>query len=469
MDDEPASKGTRVMPTIQELREQRGQKIADARKILDLAGTEKRELTSEESAKSDGLLDEADKIKTQIEAREKAEDRARRVEDAENELRQTGRRTPATPNSRPGENPGGRVRTEDRGAEDPNEVREMSWRVAGGETRRVPIDLERRGSRKYREAFARYLISGSTEGLDLRDANADPETRDLAADSDPDGGYTIAPTQMVARLLQAVDNAVVFRQFATVLPLRGAQNLGVPSLDTDASDAEWTTEIQTGSKDTAMKFGKRELNPSPLPKRILISRKLLRNSAIGIEELVQQRLAYKFGVTEEKAFLTGTGANQPLGVFVASANGISTGRDVQTGSATNWTADGLIDMKFTLKPQYWPNSRWLMHRDGLKLIRKLKDTTNQYLWQPGLTAGEPDRILDIPYTLSEYAPNTFTTGKYVAVLGDLRFYWIAEALSLEVQRLQELYAESNQVGYIGRLEVDGMPVLEEAFVRAKTN
>jgi len=455
------------MPTIQELREQRGQKIADARKILDLAGTEKRDLTGEESAKSDALLDEADKIKGQIEEREKAEDRARRLEDAEKELRENRPRNPAP---RPGDNPGGRGGSGGSGGrEDPNEAREMSWRVAGGETRRIPIDLERRGSRAYRDAFARYLVNGSTQGLDLRDINRDREERDLAADSDPDGGYTLAPTQMVGRLLQAVDDAVVMRQFATVLQLRGAQNLGVPTLDTDASDSEWTTEIQTGSKDTAMKFGKRELNPTPLAKRILISRKLLRNSAIGIESLVQQRLAFKFGVTEEKAFLTGTGANQPLGVFVASSNGISTGRDVQTGSATDWTADGLIDVKFTLKPQYWANARWLMHRDGLKRIRKLKDSTNQYLWQPGLTAGEPDRILDLPYTLSEFAPNTFTSGKYVAVLGDLRFYWIAEALSLEVQRLNELYAETNQVGYIGRLEVDGMPVLEEAFVRAKTN
>ncbi len=458
------------MPTIQELREQRGQKIADARKILDLATTENRELTADESAKSDALLDEADKIKGTIEEREKAEDRARRLEDAEKELRESGRRNPSNPNPRPGENAGGgRNGGGSGGREEPGESREMSWRVAGGETRRIPIDLERRGSRAYRDAFARYLVNGSTQGLDLRDVNRDREERDLQADSDPDGGYTLAPTQMVGRLLQAVDDAVVMRQFATVLQLRGAQNLGVPTLDTDVSDSDWTTEIQTGSKDTAMKFGKRELNPTPLAKRILISRKLLRNSAIGIESLVQQRLAFKFGVTEEKAFLTGTGANQPLGVFVASSNGISTGRDVQTGSATDWTADGLIDVKFTLKPQYWANARWLMHRDGLKRVRKLKDSTNQYLWQPGLTAGEPDRILDIPYTLSEFAPNTFTSGKYVAVLGDLRFYWIAEALSLEVQRLNELYAETNQVGYIGRLEVDGMPVLEEAFVRAKTN
>ena len=39
---------------------------------------------------------------------------------------------------------------------------------------------------------------------------------------------------------------------------------------------------------------------------------------------------------------------------------------------------------------------------------------------------------------------------------------------MELQRLAELYAETNQIGFIGRQEVDGMPVLEEAFARLKT-
>ena len=68
-------------------------------------------------------------------------------------------------------------------------------------------------------------------------------------------------------------------------------------------------------------------------------------------------------------------------------------------------------------------------------------------------------------SISEFVPNTFPTGQYVGILGDFSNYWIADALSMQVQRLNELYAETNQVGFIGRLETDGAPVLEEAFVR----
>ena len=69
--------------------------------------------------------------------------------------------------------------------------------------------------------------------------------------------------------------------------------------------------------------------------------------------------------------------------------------------------------------------------------------------------------------MSEFTPNTFTSGLSVGMLGDFSQSWIADALSMRMQRLIELYAATNQVGFIGRLEVDGMPVLSEAFVRVK--
>jgi len=96
----------------------------------------------------------------------------------------------------------------------------------------------------------------------------------------------------------------------------------------------------------------------------------------------------------------------------------------------------------------------------------LKDGNGQYLWQPSNQVGEPDLLLGSPVMMSEYAPNTFTTGQYVGLYGDFNSgYWIADALGFRIQVLRELYAETNQVGLIIRAETDGMPVLEEAFSR----
>jgi len=106
-----------------------------------------------------------------------------------------------------------------------------------------------------------------------------------------------------------------------------------------------------------------------------------------------------------------------------------------------------------------------MHRDGAKAIAKLKDGEGRYLWQDSIVEGEPARLLGFPVLLSEWAPNTFTTGLYTAILGDFSHYWIIDSLAMQMQQLNELYALTNQIGIIGRYEGDGAPVNENAFVR----
>ena len=93
--------------------------------------------------------------------------------------------------------------------------------------------------------------------------------------------------------------------------------------------------------------------------------------------------------------------------------------------------------------------------------------SGNYLWQQGL-GGAPNTILDKPYYLSMYAPSTFTSGLYMYVLGCFgEGYWIAENIRTRIDVLTELYAATNQYGYVSRVRVDGMPVMEKAFVRGK--
>jgi HK97 family phage major capsid protein len=299
----------------------------------------------------------------------------------------------------------------------------------------------------------------------LRTGAITPEFRALQADSDVSGGFMTTPQQFVTRLIKAIDDLVYMRQWGTMNTVANAQSLGMPYLAADPSDADWTSELGTGNEDTSMSFGKRELSPKPLAKRIKVSNKLLRLNP-DVEGLTIERLAYKFAISLEKAGLTGSGANQPLGVFTASDNGIPTSRDVATGNTTTaLTFDGIKEAKYSLKAGYWREANWLFHRTAIKNLAKLKDGEGRYVWQNSVQAGQPDLLEGLPVGVSEYVPSTFTAGLYVGILGAFRYYHWADALDFSVQRLNELYAATNQTGFIGRLESDGMPVLAEAFVR----
>lgn len=313
----------------------------------------------------------------------------------------------------------------------------------------------------YLQAARRFYVHGR-EYLDKE------ERAVLQAGSDKGGGYLIMPVEVAGGFLQALDNETFIRAGATKHQLPKAESLGRVSLDNDPDDFEWTVELKTGSEDTSMSFGMRELTPHPFAKRVKISEKLIRSAVQNVEDIVETRLRYKAGITEEKGYLIGDGNKKPLGIMTASNDGIPTSRDVVcSASTTTINGDGFIDVQMSLKSQYQKEAVWGLSRELVKRARKLKSNDNQYLWQPGLQAGQPDLILGRPYFMSEYMPSTFTAGLYVGFYGVLKYYEIVDCLDLRIQRLAELYAETNQIGYILRKESDGQPVLSEAFARMK--
>lgn len=391
---------------IREMMEKRAALVAEARKLLDAAEGEKRELNAEERTQYDKIFEEARTLGDKIQREQELREEERRLAEA------------------------GRLEPE--GKKENPEERKL-------------------------QAFRSFLINGNAA-----------EYKALANDSDATGGYLHAAEQFVARLIKGLDDRVFVRQYATVLPVTGSDTLGVPVLTADPADPTWTTEIAPPSEDSTMAFGRRSLQPEQLSKLIKISMKLLRTSALPIENLVADRLAYKFAIAQENAFLNGDGDGEPLGIFTVDPNGINIDRDVSTGnSATALTADGLINAKFALKAQYRNGCRWIFHRDAVKMISKLKDGEGQYLWRPGMLMNEPDMLLGHPVDESEYVPNTFTEGLYVGALCNWSNYWIAELQGVELQRLVELYAGTSQIGFIGRMYADGAPVLAESFVRVK--
>jgi HK97 family phage major capsid protein len=347
------------------------------------------------------------------------------------------------------------------------EQRQLDRERKIGEPEAKPLG-EKRGedpedkSKEYRSAFAKYVRDGE------RARYSDAELRAIQADNEATGGMFMAPNQFVNEVIKAADNTLVVADIARVFNIGTAQGLGAPSLDSDVDDADWTPEIKAAAETDDPKFGKRELTAHQLTKLVKISNKLLGGSGFNIEGFIQERLGYKFGITQEKTFMTGDGSQKPLGLFTASTQGISTSYDISTGNtATEITFDGLMEALYDLKEGYIRNATWLFHRSAIKNIRKIKDGNGQYIWQSAVTGGNPAMILDRPYRTSEYVPNTFTTGKYVGIIGDFKYYWIIRRGLMAIQVLKELYALTNQTGYIGRLEVDAMPALGEAFRRVK--
>ena len=54
-------------------------------------------------------------------------------------------------------------------------------------------------------------------------------------------------------------------------------------------------------------------------------------------------------------------------------------------------------------------------------------------------------------------------GKRILLFGDFDYYWVADRTTRTLKRLNELYAQNDQVGFIGTQRVDGKLILPEAM------
>lgn len=308
--------------------------------------------------------------------------------------------------------------------------------------------------------FAKALSGNAVDMANFR--NAAPT---LGTDSQ--AGYLTAPVEFVNELIKNMDDYLFMRQISHMTPTLGeGQSLGFPYVATDATDATWTTEVAAAAEETTIAFGRREFKPNRLAKLIKISRTLMNHSSMA-EGVLRDAILSKIGTAQESAYMTGDGSGEPLGIFYASNDGIPTSRDVITGSASALTADSLISLQMAIKQQYQRNAAFVMHRDIAKLVRLLKDKNDRYMWEASIAPGQPDMLLGKPVYMSEYAPNTVSSGNYAIVYGDFDKYWICDCDVLRVQVLNELYAVTNQNGYLVNYAGDGAPVVAEAFARLK--
>ena len=294
------------------------------------------------------------------------------------------------------------------------------------------------------------------------------ELRDLQADKDPSGGYLLAPPQFFNDLIRNVSDAVFILDRANVITVTGTDAATFPTLTTLPSDYSWTSEISTQADDTTMRFGSRGLKMSKARKLIKVSSDLLMKASINPDQIIRDALVEVMGKTSETAYMTGDGANQPLGLFTADASGISTSRDISTDNTTTaMTLKGLQNAMYHVKSQYHPNAVWVFSREAVREINKLQDGYGRPLLSPDITRAGGLQLLGHEILMSEYVPNTFTAALYLGVFGDLKQYQILQGASLQIQVASEIYLATDQVGYFAKWHGDGAPAVEEAFARVQ--
>ncbi|MCR1833588.1 phage major capsid protein [Oceanobacillus caeni] len=305
---------------------------------------------------------------------------------------------------------------------------------------------EGRASDEYKNAFWNAMRSK---------APTQEVMNSLSVGTDSEGGFLV-PDEFERTLVQTLEEENVFRQLAKVVKTSSGDRK-IPVVTTKGS-AAWLDEGEEFEESDSA-FGQTSIGAYKLGTMLKVSDELLNDSVFNLENYISTEFARRIGAKEEEAFLVGNGEGKPTGIF-NDTGGAELG--VTAASTTAITADEIIDLVFSLKAPYRKNAVFIMNDATVKAIRKLKDGQGQYLWQPSLTAGTPDTLLNRPIYTSAYAP-TIASGVKSIAFGDFGYYWIADRQGRSFKRLNELFATTGQVGFLASQRVDGKLILPEAI------
>lgn len=391
------------MDKILEMKQKRAALIQQARQLLDAAEAEKRDLTADEEQQYDRIMGDVDALGKRIEKEE-------RQLALEKDL-ETSQGTVAARRDQPG----------------------------NGDEERTG-----RASKEYRDAFWKAMRQ-------TRNALYPDEVRALQVGTDSEGGYLV-PDEFERTLIQALQDQNVMRGLATVITTGSGDRL-IPVVASHGS-ATWIAE-EGAFQESDEAFSRVTLGAHKVGTLIKVSEELLQDSAFNLEQYIVSEFGRRIGRAEEAAFVNGDGSGKPAGLVGAAQIGVT------AAAANAITADELIDLYHSLGRPYRQRATFLLADSTAKVIRKLKDNDGQYIWQPGLQAGQPDRLLGRPVAISDDVPAIAASAKVIA-FGDFSYYWIADRQGTVFQRLNELYAVNGQVGFRAFRRVDGKLILPEA-------
>lgn len=169
------------------------------------------------------------------------------------------------------------------------------------------------------------------------------------------------------------------------------------------------------------------------------------------EDYLLDRLVKNFSSAEEDGFINGTGENMPTGILAAEGG-------AEIGVTSNaLTYDDVIKLYFSLKKEYRKNAVWLMNSETALVLRSLKDSSGQPIWNH-----TNDTIMGKKVYISEYMPNAASGEKPIA-FGDFKFFWIVDRSEPSMRILREKFFETGQIGYVAFELLDGKLIRPEAI------
>lgn len=283
----------------------------------------------------------------------------------------------------------------------------------------LPADPE------YVKAFKAHMRKGDVQAA-------------MTKGSDADGGY-LAPVEWDRTITGKLKVISPIRAHARVITITTA---GFKKLFTDrAVGSGWVGETASRPATSTPQLAQLDFSPGEIYANPAIAQQTLDDAASDLEQWLADEVDTEFARQEGIAFISGDGANKPFGILTYVTGAAQAAKHpwgaiqtVASGHASQVTADGFIDLFYSLPNELRGNAKLFVNRMTMSATRKLKDGSGSYLWQPSYSEGQPSTIGGEPVVEVPDLPN-IAANNIVALYGDMaKTYLVVDRVGIRVLR-----------------------------------
>jgi HK97 family phage major capsid protein len=396
---------------IKRLRERRLKVWEEVKALADRAAEENRAFEAAEQGQYDALNGELDRLDERIKSAIDTEQRAKDADDAFNKL-------------------------------------------AGGE-RREPGDGEQRNDTT-NEELRKFLRGEGGRAFEVKPTGP-VNFRDLSKLTAAAGG-NVVPTSFYERLVaHLIETSAILQAGATVLNTASGEVIQVPKTTAHSSASIVTEAGSISESDPA--FGQVSLGAYKYGTLIQVSRELLTDAGVDLEGYLAMQAGRALGNAFGAHAITGDGSSKPRGIVTDATVG-KTGPTTHGGgfgvqSTAGQGADLLIDLFHSVIAPYRMSQacRWIMNDTTAGVVRKIKTSEGQYIWQPSVISGQPDTILGKPVLTDPNVASVALSAKSV-IFGDMSQYFVRLAGGVRFERSDEFAFGNDLVTFRALMRAD---------------
>lgn len=259
------------------------------------------------------------------------------------------------------------------------------------------------------------------------------------------------PTSFYNEVILLARASAPVLQVATVLNTAGGETIQIPSLSAYSVGSKTAEAAAIGESDPTLNAFT-NLGAHRYAFLIPVSQELLDDAGVDVSALIAANVGNSLGYVVGSALTLGTGVVEPSGIVTGAGSAVTGG----TGVGGAFTYNNLVDLVYSVDAaaRVLPGFAIMASTSAVAQMRKLTSPGGEYVWQPSLQAGQPDRVLG--YSVLENPQMAAVgTGAKSVIAGHMPSYFVRQVGGIRLDRSDDFAFANGLATFRAQVRIDG--------------